>query len=308
MIVVGGGSIAHPFVSTPSSIPPQGVPLNLMHLVWKTEHGETRYDDLDDFTRKLANGRARSGGGGGGGGGEGRLGRRRLRGGVAPRDPRPPAHPQLPLDRRGPPTAGQVHEKLVSAAGKREENSGLSRWSLLGRRFEDGAGLRLWVWRGSEHARDYALNHSDQFASPLFCDRGHPQDVEAWRWSRGRASSSSRSTRRSEEAEWQKRRGRGEGGGERRRRRRRRSVLAARMSRSGSSSGSSRSSSASGAPRIDPPPANRPAAPAAPRLRRRHDLAHPGRRLPRLDLQPARRRPASLPGHSGACSCGGARR
>ena len=68
MIVVGGGSIAHPFVSTPSSIPPQGVPLNLMPLVWKTEHGETRHDDIDDFTRKLANGRARSGGGGSCGG------------------------------------------------------------------------------------------------------------------------------------------------------------------------------------------------------------------------------------------------
>ena len=264
MIVVGGGSIAHPFVSTPSSIPPQGVPLNLMPLVWKTEHGETRHDDIDDFTRKLANGRARSGGGGGGGGGG--------RGGSEEEDS---AAAWLLESLDLPRTLNYLSTAAVLQTQDRcsknwlllqerdKENSGLSRWSLLAGDSKTALGADSGFGGESEHARDYALNHSDQFASPLFCDRGHPQDVEASAvepWSgvvvEPLDASLKKQIGRSGGGE-------GEGGGERRRRRRRRSVLAApeEAAAAAAAPAATTVSSASGAPRIEPPPADRPAAP-----------------------------------------------
>jgi len=264
MIVVGGGSIAHPFVSTPSSIPPQGVPLNLMPLVWKTEHGETRHGDIDDFTRKLANGRARSGGGGGGGGGG--------RGGSEEEDS---AAAWLLESLDLPRTLNYLSTAAVLQTQDRcsknwlllqerdKENSGLSRWSLLAGDSKTALGADSGFGGESEHARDYALNHSDQFASPLFCDRGHTQDVEASAvepWSgvvvEPLDASLKKQIGRSGGGE-------GEGGGERRRRRRRRSVLAApeEAAAAAAAPAATTVSSASGAPRIEPPPADRPAAP-----------------------------------------------
>ena len=102
----------------------------------------------------------------------------------------------------------------------------------------------------SQHATDYALNHADQFASPLFCDRGHPQDVEA-----SAAEPWSGVVVEPLDAALKKQSGGEEG---RRRRRRRRSVLAAEAA---VEARAAIAAAASAAPRIVPPTANRPADP-----------------------------------------------
>ena len=222
------------------------VPLNLMHLVWKTEHGETRYGDLDDFARKLANGRARGGRGGGSSSSE---------------------HEDaaaawlletlnLPRTLNYLSTAAVLLQqdrctKNYFLLQERDRKSGsISRWSLLPGDSKTALGSDSGFGGEGEHARDYALNHADQFASPLFCDRGHPQDVaaesaEPW---------SGVVVEPLQDGILKKQRNRRRRRQEKKRRRRRRSVLAEEPAMAAPLSSSI-------APRIEPPPANRPAAP-----------------------------------------------
>ena len=184
----GGGvdvSLYKPVSSSAALVP--GVPLSSMPLVWKTEHGETRYADIDDFTRKLANGRAR-----GSSGGSGR--------GYSSSSPSSSAEDSaaawlletldLPRTLNYLSTAAVLLQQdrctknwlLLQERDRRSNNGGggpSSRWSLLAGDSKTALGADSGFGGEAEHARDYALNHSDQFASPLFCDRGHPQDVEA---------------------------------------------------------------------------------------------------------------------------------
>ena len=237
-------SLYKPISASAALVP--DVPLNLMRLVWKTEHGETRHGDIDDFCRKLANGRARGGGGSGN------------RGGSSAEDAAAAwllETIDLPRTLNYLSTAAVLNQQdhctknYYLLQERDRKNGGLSRWSLLAGDSKSAFGSDSGFGGEAEHARDYALNHSDQFASPLFCGRGHPQDVEASSaepWSGVVVELLDGVRKRS-------------GGGSRRRGRKRHSVLATREEEATTPTATATATAA--APRIEAPPANRPAAP-----------------------------------------------